>query len=164
MATYDAEDLLDSILSMVQTGLTAKLLAIETEKIAKGKGITGGLPAPDSSAYFRQTWSDNILNFSPAIFYGNENVEALGVGPSTVQKYKIFVEVVLTDSGMDTYTSSRILRYSRALKEILETNFSEVSEAGQIKIETVRPVAFKLDLDSSEEIKVGGVSLTLALA
>lgn len=162
--TFDGEDLLDSVLSMVQTGISAKLTAIEAEKIAKGKGVSGGLPVPEASAYTRQTWSNNILNHSPAIFYGIENVQAEGVGPATMEKFTVFVEVVMVDSGMDTDTSSRIMRYSRALKEIFQEGFAEVAETGRIKIETVRPVSFKLDQDSSEEIKVGGVSLTVALA
>lgn len=162
--TYDGEDLLDSILDIVQTNITTKLLAIETEKIAKGKGVSGGLPAPESTAYYRQTWSDKILNHSPAIFYGIEDVTTEGIGPATIESFKVFVEVVITDSGMDTDSSNRILRYSRALRECLQEKFDSVAETGRIKIETVRPVAFKMDQDSSEEIKVGGVSLLVALA
>lgn len=162
--TFDGEDLLDRVLSIIQTGLSAKLTAIEAEKIAKGKGITGGLPVPESGAYFRQTWSNNILNYAPAIFYGIENVQADGVGPVTSEKFTVFVEVIIVDSGMDTNTTSKIMRYSRALKELFQSSFSEVAETGRIKIETVRPVSFKLEQDSSEEIKVGGISLTVALA
>lgn len=162
--TYDGEDLLDDVVAIVQAGLTAKLAAIEAEKIAKGKGVNGGLPAPESDAYYRQTWSDKILNHSPAIFYGIEDVQTESMGPATSEKFKVFVEVVLVDSGMDTDTANRLLRYSRALREVLQEKFASVAETGRIKIETVRPVSFKMDADSSEEIKVGGVSLTVAIA
>ncbi len=164
MATYDGEDVLDDVIAIVQAGLSAKLVEIEAEKIAKGKGIDGGLPAPESSAYYRQSWSDKILNHSPAIFYGIEDVQTEGIGPATKEQFRIFVEVVIVDSGMDEFTSNRLLRYSRALKEVLHDKFASVAETGRIKIETVRPVSFKLDADSSEEIKVGGVSLTVAIA
>ncbi len=161
---YDGEDILDDVIAMVQAGIEAKLIEIENQKISKGKGIEGGLPPPALAAYFRQTWSDKILNYSPAIFYGIQEVLADGVGPVTMEKFKIFVEVILVDSGMDTNTSNRILRYSRALREVLQERFDAVADTGRIKIETVSPVSFKLEVDSSEELKVGGVSLTVAIA
>jgi hypothetical protein len=162
--TFDGEDLLDNIEAIVKAGLPAKIAAIEAEKIAKGKGIADGLPAPEDAAYYRQTWSDKILNHSPAIFYGIEDVQTESVGPATSEKFKVFVEVVLVDNGMYADTSNRILRYSRALRECLQDKFDSVAETGRIKIETVRPVAFKMEQDSSEEIKVGGVSLMVSLA
>lgn len=162
--TFDLEDLLDNIEAIIKANLPAKLEAIEAEKTLKDKAMVGGLPAPEDSAYYRQTWSDSILNHDPAIFYGIENVAAEGIGPATLERVQVFVEVIKVDSGMDTQTSNRILRYSRALKEILQENYAPAVEMGRIKIETVRPVSFKLEMDSSEEIKVGGVSLTVALA
>ncbi len=161
---FDNEDVLDSIKQILDDGLEDRLTAIETEKIAKGKGIPDGLPMPEDSAFYLQTWSDDILNHSPAIFYGIEDNNSEGIGPATVQKLKIFVEAVITDDGSDEYGVKRLLRYTRAIRETFEKGFDSVANLGRIKIETVTPVSFKIGEDSSEEIRVGGVSLTIALA
>jgi len=160
-AKFDAEDLLDSILAMMTDGLNAKIAAVEAEKTAKGKGIT--LASIDSNAYFRQTWNDKILNYSPAIFYGIENNATIGQAGATATQYFIFAEVIISDSGNDDQVVNRILRYTRALQELFEEQFARVAELGRIKIETVRPVSFKLEEDNSNEVKVGGVSITVTL-
>lgn len=164
---YDTEDLLDDILSIMtkdSDGLNEYIAAIEAEKIAKSKGLTPGLkPVSKTKGYFQQTWSDKIRNIDPAIFYGIEDVSALDGGQVTAQTYKVFVEVVLVDSGMTNDTHRRIARYSRALKQLFEDKFDMGKNSSKIKIETIRPIAFRLELDSSEEIKVGGVSLTITI-
>jgi hypothetical protein len=162
MATYDIETLLDDIETLLKANLNTKIAAIEAEKTALGKAV--GLPSVDTNAYFQQAWSDKILNYSPAIFYGLEQIQASGSHSATLEAYKIFVEVVIVDSGMDTFTKNRIHRYSRALKEVFQENFDRLPWGNRINIETVRPISFKLEEDSSEEIKVGGVSIVTALA
>lgn len=171
MARFDTENLMTNVLAIMTANLNAKIAAIEAEKIAGGAPATNLQPVDNTigadgtpNGYFEQTWSDKILNINPAIFYGLENITATSIGPATAERYSIFIEVVLVDSGMDNLTKYRIHRYSRALKEIFEENYASLMSAAQIKIETVRPISFKLDLNSSEEIKVGGISLTTALA
>ena len=161
--TYDIEDLLDDIEVLLKANLNTKIAAIEAEKIAAGKPDVS-LQAIDDAAYFQQTWSDKIMNRAPAIFYGLEQIDATGSNSATAEIYKIFVEVVLVDSGMDTYTKNRIHRYSRALREVFQDNFDALPWSTKTNIETVRPIAFRIDEDTSEEIKVGGVSITTALA
>lgn len=163
MAKYDLEDCLDDFETLLTSKLNTKIAAIEAEKIAKGKGLDGGLSAVDSQAFFRQTWSDKILNYSPAIFFGIENVEAASGGMQTAERPTVFIECVIVDGGMDMLTHRKINRYSRAIKELIEENFDSFTFASKIKVETVRPTSFKLELDTSEEIKVGGVSVSLTI-
>ena len=75
MARYDLEDCLDDIEAILKAKLGAKIAAIEAEKISKGKGID--LATVQADAFFRQTWSDKILNYDPGIFFGIENPETL---------------------------------------------------------------------------------------
>jgi hypothetical protein len=157
--TYDLESLLDDIETLLKAKLNAKIASIEAEKV-----LPIGLPAVLTDAYFQQSWSDKILNYSPAIFYGVEKIEATGSGSATLELFRIFVEVVLVDSGMDTYAGRRIHRYSRALKEVFHENFDALPWSTKTNIETVRPVSFALDENTSEEVKVGGVSIVTALA
>lgn len=166
MAKYDTEDLLASILSIMTTGsaLNNKIAAIEAEKAAKSMSLTPGLSSIAAGSYFEQTWSNKILNASPAIFYGIEDVTALDGGFGAAKTYRIFVEIVMVDNGQTNDVHKRISRYSRALEELFGEAFHDAIQAGKFKIDSVRPISFKLELDSDEEIKVGGVSLTTTLA
>lgn len=164
MSIYDTESLLSDIKAALVANLNTKIAAVEAEKIAGGFPTTGLASVDTTHGYFEQSWSDELLNYSPAIFFGVEDVQAEGAGPATKQIIRIFVEVVLVDSGMDKLGKNRIHRYTRAIREVLQTLYDRLPGGNKIKIETVRPVSFKVDLNSSEEIKVGGVSLTTALA
>lgn len=162
---YDVENLLSDIKSLLVANLNAAIDAVEAEKVAMGLPATGLAHIDPSTSYYEQNWSDQILMTSPAIFYGVESIHAESAsGAVTSETYKIFVEVVYADTMVDTFTKNRIHRYARALRDVFEQNFDRTPGGSRIKIETVRPIAFKLDLNSSEEIKVGGVSITTALA
>lgn len=159
---YDLEDMLDDIEALLKANLNTKIEAITAAKSAAGKSVT--LPTVRDEAYFRQNWTDNILNYSPAIFYGVETIQASGSNSATVEVYKFFVEALFVDNGMDTDGERRLFRYSRAIKEVFQEKFDALPWGTKINIETVRPISFKLDQDSSEEVKAGGVSIITALA
>ncbi len=161
---FDAEDMLDGILQIMTDGLNARIAAIEAEKVAAGKGLTPTLAAIPTDGYYLQSWSEKILMTNPSIFYGIEEVTTIDGGFGAAKKYKLFAEIVLVDSGMTADADKRILRYTRALEEIFTEAFKNTAEVGRAIIETVRPASFKLDLDSSEEMKVGGIAITLSLA
>lgn len=161
---YDIEDLMDDLLARVQATLPQKLIDIEAEKITKSKGLTGGIPAPTNSAYYYQAWDNAILNHKVAIFYGVEDVGAREIGMGqTAQDYKIFFEVVITNANEYSDVHKRIHRYSRALREVLEGYANKNSFVSAIKVETVRPISFKLETDTSYETNVGGVSISTSI-
>ena len=162
---FDAEDLVNMLYDIMTTGsaLNNQIAAVDAEKTANGQTLTPALSSVDSSAYYPQSWTDKILNSSPAIFYGIEDVVTEDGGGVTAKTYKLFVEMVLVDSGQTNDAWKRIARYSRALEELFLANFAPNIEAGNIKISQVRPIAFKTSLDSDEEIKIGGISITIAL-
>ena len=162
--SYDIEDLLDDVIAEVKENLPAKLIAIETEKQGKGKGVPGGLaPIPDG-AYYLQAWDNAILNHKVAIYYGLENVTTTSAHSGAVaQNLTIFLEVVLTDLNNDGAAHKRIHRYSRALRELMEDYCSKNSYISRTKIEQVRPISFRLELDTSDETHVGGVSISTSI-
>lgn len=160
--TYDLEQMLDDIEALLKSKLNAKIAAISLEKSQLGVAVD--LPEISEDAYFQQNWSDRILNIAPAIFYGVETIQATGAGKATLELFKIFVEVIIVDSGMDVNSKRRLHRYSRALKEVFQDNFDALPWSNKTNIETVRPISFTLDGNTSEEIKVGGVSIVTALA
>lgn len=164
MSKFRPEDLLNNVKSLLTTYLNAKIDSIEAEQVSKGLPATNLAHVDTVNGYFLQSWSDKILNANPAIFYGIEDIASEGYGPATAQRYRIFVEVVVIDSLQDLLVNTRIFRYADAIKEVFEEHYDFLSSSSQIKIETVRPVSFKLDMNSSEEIKVGGVSLHTSIA
>ena len=164
MAKFDTEDLLDSVLDIMVNGgaLNAKINAIEAAKAAQGKTLDPVLQTISATAYYQQTWSDKILNNKVAIFYGIENVSAVENAMTLAKTYQVFVEVVLVDNGQTNDIHKRVSRYSRALEELFQEALTSALP-GRVKVETVRPISFKVELDSDEEIKVGGISLTITL-
>lgn len=163
MTKFDVEDLLDGILQIMTDYLNTQIAAVEADKVAKGKGITGGLTSIATGSYYRQNWTDKIFNTAPSIFYGIEDTNTVSMQGVAAVTYKVFVEAIMIDSGNDNFGVSRSFRYARALKEIFEEKFAQFSDMGRIKIETIQPVSFKLDSNTSEEAKVSGVSLTVTI-
>lgn len=174
MPKYDAENMLSDLKTILVNNLNAAIAAVEAEKIAQGLPATAlaaidlTASATNPSGYvglFEQTWSFENLNVKNAIFYGIEDNQAQGIGPATMEAFKLFVEIITVDGGNDTLGIKRLLRYTRAIKDVMEANFDRFpTNSNKIKIETVRPTSFKLEADSSEEIRVGGVSITMAIA
>ena len=163
---FDSEDLLDTILTCMTSGgaLNAKIVAIEAEKIAASKGVTPTLAQVDSTGYFAQTWSNDILNLKgPAIFYGIANCEANENAGAIAKTYTIFVSAVLTDSGNAKDLYKRSLRYSRALEELFNNKFAPSLASGNVKIKSVDPISFQNEFDSNNEVNISGISLTITL-
>lgn len=152
---YDIEDVLDELDAFMKANLPAEIAAINAEK-----GNAPVLVAPANSAYFFQTWNDKILNANPAIFYGLQEVESRGVGPATVQVLKIFIDIIVLDNGQDNLTTKRVFRYTKAIQRLVEKNWDKkFSGMQKTKISVMNPFAFKTNLDSADEYKIGGVLL-----
>ena len=164
-AKYDSEDMLDTLYGIMTDGsaLNNKIAAIEAEKTAAGKQLSPALASIASTSYYAQAWTDKMLNATPAIFYGIEDVQSVDGGGALAKTYKCFIEVLVLDNGQSNDVWKRIARYARALEELFLENFKPAIAQGNVKVETVRPIAFKTDLDTSEEIKIGGVSLSITL-
>lgn len=164
--TFDSEDLLDLVLGLMKDGgaLNAQIAAVEAEKSAAGKGLDPALAPINDLSYYAQTWTDKILNSSPSIFYGIEDVQALDGAGAVAKTYQLFVEVCLVDENNAVGDSwKRIARYARALEEVFRKSFAPALGHGNVKITAMRPIAFKLALDSDDEVKIGGISLTVNL-
>ena len=162
--TYNIENLLADIKAILVSDLNANIAVVEAEKVGQGLPATNLSPVDTTNGYFEQNWSDAMLNINPAIFFGVEEIQAEGAGPVTKEYYKVFIEVVVVDRQTDTLMKNRIHRYAEAIRRTMQNNYDQIPSASKIKIETVRPISFKLDLNTSEEIRVGGVTIITALA
>lgn len=164
-ATFDPENLLDTVLGIMQKddALNAQVTLVDNEKIQQGKELRPALKPFKDSSYYVQTWVDKILSSSPAIFFGIEDVSSTSVGAATAQTIKVFVEVILVDNGLSNDVHRRLMRYTRALKELFEKNFAPSIATSRVEVDSVRPLAFKISQDSDDEAKVGGISLKITV-
>jgi hypothetical protein len=160
---YDIEQFVDDAVVLIKAKLAAKLTQIYDEKVTLNSDIP--LPMVDDSAFYLHTWNDKILNENLALFIAIENVKATGEGPFSKEEYSVAVEVSMTrdPNSIGNVNPIKVLRYSRALKEIFEENWTNLPNATKTKIETVRPESFKLSTDSDDEVLIGGISLALSL-
>lgn len=166
MAIYDVENLLDDLKAILVAKLNPKIVAIAAEKLAIGQALD--LPQIDTTeGIFFQTWDEKILNSSPGIIYGLRESAADGSSYQvTAQRVTLFVEIYYTnpmneiDDGSGT---KRILRYMRAVREVMQENFDANEILSKIKVKTITPLSFRLE-GSSDEIKVGGVELETSIA
>lgn len=164
MSKFDVESLLTNIKAILVANLNTKIAAVETEKVAMGAIVTHIQPIDPAAGYIEQSLSDLTNIQAQTIFYGIEHIDAVGVGPTTSQKFKCFIVVLLVDTRNDTLAKYKIHRYTRAIKEVFEDNYDQLFSSSQIRIETIAPISFKLDENTSEEMKVGGVNLYTSLA
>ena len=150
---YDLESLMSDVKSILTTNLNTKIGDINTEK---GDSIT--LLTVDSAAYFMQDLDHESLNFNPFVFYSVEDIDGTGFGPNTPQEFLINVILVLADQSGLTDVSTRMFRYSRALKEIFEENFSIKSNSNFISINVLAPVPLT-SLNESMEFRAIGIQI-----
>ncbi len=160
MPTYDIEDLMQDVENLVKAKLNAKVVAIEAEKVAAGR-VASGIQAVPDTAYYPYGWNEKTLNESLAV--GIWLVKNIGIGEGIFTKVEWTVEVGVMMSGTnnDPLAKQKAMRYARALKEVFEDNWGKINNCvTREKIETIGPLDFTLNQDSSDECKISGVSIS----
>lgn len=160
---YDAEDLVADIKALLVSKLNTEIDAVEAEKVAAGR-VASGIEDVDSSAYFLYEWTADSLNKTPACGIFVSDQQLVSDGPESKQTFIIDVGVVLSGTDNDSLAVHKLLRYGRALRQVFEKNWGKMNSAlSREKLESVGPIAFKLNADSSEQCKIAGVTLTVTL-
>jgi len=151
---YDIETFRDQIIALVQANLGAKITAINTEK-------DDTLSIDDIAAenYYNDI-TDQVVNISPFIYYGFDRLESETVGAQTRTSITLFVSVVF-DNTNQTGTESKVLRYTRCLKEIIQENSKKIPAASPLSVTEFLPVNFELNKGS--DFKVGGIHVTATI-
>lgn len=164
MPEYDLESVVSDVKKLLRAKLNGEITAVEQEKVAAGFDPSKIMAVADDS-YFELAWNDAALNKSPAvgIFLG-EHKEKDDAGGGTLLLYTLDIGVVISGTQNDPLSTLKMLRYTRALKAVFKNNWGLLNNAAtREKLETIGPVGFTLNVDSSEECKIAGVSLTLTL-
>lgn len=158
MAKYDVEMFLSDLQSYLNSSLNTKLSAIDSEK---ADSIT--LKQVDSSAYILQTMDGSVPNYDPYVFYGIQDIESTGIGPATANRYTIVVALILADALRDTTIAKRMLRYQRALSEVVQERYADIGDSFKAKIQNLVPIALT-DMDTSNAYRGIGVSIEVTIA
>lgn len=162
-AKYDAEQLMDDVLSIMTTNLNTEIGNINTNKSGDGKGIT--LSTIDSSAYFFQTMNETTANVNPFVFYGiNEVNLEQGIGPANNESYIVGVMLVLEDNNTDLLIATRMLRYLKALRETFLNNWNDLSNRAKLRVESFAPFQFNEGIDSPITARVAAIALHVSLS
>lgn len=143
---YDAESLIADLETILKADLNDKLSEITAEK---GDGLE--LKSVDSNAYIFQTQNDTIANYDPFIYFEISEVETLGIGPATSEKIFVTIVILVVDSGQDLSIGKRLIRYSRALKEVIEANWDKIPHTLKMSVKSLSPSPFRYAFANSAD-------------
>lgn len=158
MARFDLENFRDYFLGLFQTNLSAKVTAINAEK---ADSITLSSFVADQ---YTSDMNEKVLNYEEFIYYGfPEILTNANAGMGFSQEITMSFEVVIADPNGGTLAETKLMRYTRALFEIIEENMQANPQIGDIEIEVFSPVTLT-DNQGSPLSKVGGISIKGTLA
>lgn len=153
MSKYDEERFMYDLKELLVLGLPAKITELNIEK---ADNIT---LFPVDSSNFIDNLDDEILNADPVIYYGLAGIETNSNGPSTSRKVGIFFDVIWINDFTQNNLNRKALRYSRAVREIIEANFKKLKHVGDLVVESMTPTDVKLN-DDQTYYKIGGIVVT----
>lgn len=158
MAKYDTEDFLDNIKAVLIANLNTKLAAIDTAKTQD----TLSLPQVQTAAYAFQGLNEEVINFDPFIIYGVESIATIPQLQGSATDITASVVLVLCENGKDEI-DRLMLRYSRALKEVIEENYQSVGKGIKMLVSEFMPISFKF-LNSDDSYKAVGININATIA
>ncbi len=154
-ARYDIEELLRDLLEVCKANLNTKLAALDAEK---NDGITL-LTVPDEAYFFQSLEKARAAPYNAFVFWGLDDPTPDGHGPYTLENLGIFFIVVVRDTAETENYLFRLMRYSRAMKEIFEQNFSKNRGRVKLSVQNLSPVGFDA-LGMPGSFKAVGVRLS----
>lgn len=153
MAQFDVESFGDYFLDLIQTNLSAKITALNAEK---NDGIT---LETFTNAQYIDDMNGEVVNFASFIFYGfPEVVTNMNQNGDFALDVTMSFEVVFQGTEVGPVVSKKILRYSRALAEIVCENIRKNSQIQSVSVEVLAPVTFIQNANSSRS-KIGGIQI-----
>jgi len=94
-AKYDEETFIDDLVETIQSGMTAKVAEINTEK---ADSLT--MIVPDPSSYVTDLSSGEI-NFDPMVYYGLAGIQPTSLGPVSSRTVGVFFDLVFINDHSD---------------------------------------------------------------
>lgn len=154
---YDVEILEADLLALVKANLPGKLTEITAEK---ADSIT--IPAPTDSQYFNST-DDEVDNRTLSVRYGLEDQRPVSITSNTAEdNVYLFLVYVNEINQLPGVVRKKLFRYARALKEVFEENFEQLSFVSKMVVQTIAPQSWA-ENEKSPTYKVSGVYIETSL-
>lgn len=160
VAKYDVETFLDALGTLLTSNLNTKIAEISTEK---GDASTVPMAQLHADAFFKQTLNNDCAAFDPYLLYGVTDISTDGIGPASIRTCTFEVSIVVADQGTDKNIVKRVLRYQRALEEVLHENFDRLRAGFKLKVNSLVPVQLTA-VNSPAQFRAVGVELQLVIA
>ena len=113
----DVEQILYGMDTALKSRLSGEIALINAEK---ADGIV--LLDVDDAAIFVQQLNDETINYDPYIIHGISNETISTAGRSSASTLGLFIVVAISSQNVDNI-SKRLLRYSRAIKQVVLKEF-----------------------------------------
>ena len=152
---FDLESLLGEVETILKADLNTKIAAINSEK-----NDNIDMETISNDAYFLQSLSEKSINYDPFILYGVSQFENDDPGNFGFTSTKVLIEIVLVkaDEGQDLQIIKKMLRFQRALREVIEDNFDSISHKVKMQVQSQVPIDLNL-LNSSHSHKAIGITI-----
>ena len=145
MAQYDTESFLRELETVFKNNLNGRISAINTEK--------GDFSIPEirDDAWYFQNLNSEVFSYPVFVVWGLETKpnpnETETQNDNYIEEVKVFIEVAMPDDGDTTSQNTvwKLLRYTRALKEVAFKNFDKFQGYAKTKVDRLEPTSFNLD-------------------
>ena len=156
-AAYDEERLLTDIENLFKNNFATKIAAINSEK---SDSIT--LVTVDSTNGYFADMNDKSANYNPIILTAITDQTSESNGAATLRTITVNVALILSDDIGDANILKRMLRYGRAMREIVEDKFFNLRSVDIFKIESLPVLSFQKS-GQSEVYKVVGINIITSI-
>jgi len=157
MGKNDIEKVEQVILGIVQSNLAAKVVEINTDK---GDTLLTDIA---SDKYFSDFYQKESTG-SKFIFFGIEQPEAQSIGVDSAETWTIFYKIFIEQQNNLSTIRSSVLRYTRALKEIINENSSLIARhCSKGEISNLTPENVE-DINNNTPFKMGGIEFKVTLS
>ncbi len=157
MGKIDLETVEEKILEIVQNNLPAKITEINTEK---GDALLEQIPNKDYYSDFYQ----EELTASLFIHYGIAESQVQSVRGDFATTWNIFYNVLVEQQNDLSNIRKKILRYTRALQEVITDNADKISRyTTSPEILSIAPEDLT-DITNQTPFKMGGIIIRIIVA
>lgn len=153
MAKFDVESFRDYFLNLVKDNLTAKLAEIQAEK---GDGLD--LTTFEDAQYVGDM-NEKVMNFERYIYYALTIGDQETNGHQTSLDIEMSIEVVFANQEGGQEVENSLLRYTRAISEIILENSVGRASIGGIEVKRFFPVSGNNTITQTL-VHVGSVEIT----
>lgn len=161
MSKYDLENAISDIFNLVKSNLDAKIDQIQAEKDVVLGANNFTIEKINSNAWFDRL-DDRVTNYSPFMYYNINQIETVSEYGATIKTASLYFLVVISLENENKNINAKMLRYVRALEEVINENTGKIKKLTKLRVKLISPIDLR-DQDTSIFHKASGVTLEFSL-